>query len=40
MLDCDRNDYGCMGGYLDMGDFFLSNKGVVPASCVKYISAD
>ncbi len=36
MVACDPNDYGCMGGYLNMAWEYLQNTGIVSDECYPY----
>jgi cathepsin B len=36
MLDCDKNDQGCDGGYLDDAWEFLMNTGIPSETCLPY----
>ena len=36
MVSCDRNDFGCGGGYMSMAWIYLQNNGVVTDSCFPY----
>ena len=38
VISCDRNEFGCNGGYLAMSQLFLQTTGTLPATCVSYKS--
>lgn len=38
MVGCDKHDYGCQGGYLDMAWQYIMKKGLVTDSCMPYTS--
>jgi hypothetical protein len=38
MVSCDKNNFGCEGGYLDKEWDFLEKKGTVGESCWPYES--
>ncbi|EFC44879.1 cathepsin B [Naegleria gruberi] len=38
MVSCDYNDMGCDGGNLDNAWWWMKNKGIVPDSCMPYVS--
>ncbi|KAF0982414.1 hypothetical protein FDP41_011344 [Naegleria fowleri] len=40
MVSCDYNDMGCDGGNLDNAWWWLKNKGIVPDSCMPYVSGN
>lgn len=36
MVSCDRNNYGCNGGYINLAWSYLANTGAVTDSCFPY----
>jgi cathepsin B len=38
MVSCDKNDFGCSGGYMDKANQYLVNSGVVSEACYPYTS--
>jgi cathepsin B len=38
MVNCDYNNYACLGGYLSKTWYYLENYGIPTEQCVKYIS--
>lgn len=38
MVDCDKSDYGCNGGYLDRSWNFLKNTGIPTDACYPYVA--
>jgi hypothetical protein len=38
MVSCDRNNFGCSGGWLTKGNLFAQTIGMIPNSCVNYTS--
>ena len=40
LVDCDTNNYGCNGGYLDLAWRFMMTTGVPLNSCVGYKAVD
>ena len=40
VLDCDTNDQGCNGGYLDDAWEFLMKTGMPSETCVPYTHCD
>lgn len=38
MVSCDKQDMGCMGGYLDRSWNYLQNTGIVTDACMPYTS--
>jgi cathepsin B len=37
-VECDKNNYGCNGGYLDKAWNFFEVAGVVTEQCLPYVS--
>jgi len=40
MVSCDKNNYGCDGGYLNYAWSYLSTSGAVADSCFPYTAGD
>ena len=40
MVSCDKNNYGCSGGYLNKAWDFLEQTGVSLEKCVPYEGTD
>jgi cathepsin B len=38
MVSCDKNDFGCQGGYLDKLWDYLVESGIVTDACFPYVS--
>jgi cathepsin B len=36
MVSCDKNNYGCNGGYMNLSWQYLQNTGVVSEKCFPY----
>jgi cathepsin B len=36
LVSCDRNDYGCNGGYMDMAWEYMDQHGIVSDACFPY----
>jgi len=40
LVSCDKNDFGCDGGYVDKSWDYLRDVGIVTDECLPYISGD
>jgi cathepsin B len=40
LVSCDRNDYGCEGGYVDKSWDYIRDVGIVTDDCLPYVSGD
>jgi cathepsin B len=40
MVSCDKNNFGCQGGYVDKSWDYIRDKGVVTEECHPYVSGD
>lgn len=40
MAECDTQEAGCFGGYLDGAQLFLTLNGAIPYSCKQFVMGD